>query len=255
MTLRLLENVGGDLHVNAGCGFFTFGSPNDVNDTITIACDNGTFDTQIYFCNSTESLFIPHDCDESNAIEVIHASCSVDIVVGQPAPKDDPKGDPSELLFVESFVEGSGRVVEPFVNDGPGECPGILSDPDPVKETKAPKVRFLLNTIRGRRKLGMREGKRDTRALKSKGDSDPTEDITVSYQCQYNVTNTGSANVTVMVDSTESTSIDIGTLLPSASDIFLLDYNCTAGVCPNVTVNATGGECTDSASWPADDIL
>ena len=92
----------------------------------------------------------------------------------------------------------------------------------------------------------MRESTKDTRVLKG-DDSDPIEDITVSYQCQYNVTNTGSADVTATVDST---SIDLGTLASSASDTFFLDYNGTAGVCPNVTVSAAGEECTASASWP-----
>ena len=89
----------------------------------------------------------------------------------------------------------------------------------------------------------MRESSKDTRALK--GDSDPVEDITVSYQCQYNVTNTDSVNVTAMV---EIPSIDLGILEPRASVIFLLDYNGTAGVCPNVTVSASASapeeECT-----------
>ena len=99
----------------------------------------------------------------------------------------------------------------------------------------------------------MRESTKDTRVLKG-DDSDPIEDITVSYQCQYNVTNTGSADVTATVDSP---SIELGTLEPKASGIFLLDYNGTAGVCPNVTVSAKGEECTASASWPplADNIF
>ena len=97
---------------------------------------------------------------------------------------------------------------------------------------------------------------------KSKGSNsmDPIDDITVSYECQYNVTNTGSTvvNVTYVVDDT---SIDLGTLEPGASDVFLLDYNSTAGACPSVMVDATEevsgtadtreeGSCTASESWP-----
>ena len=35
--------------------------------------------------------------------EVIHTSCSTPFVVGQPAPLDNPKGDPSPNWFVEAF--------------------------------------------------------------------------------------------------------------------------------------------------------
>ena len=74
-------------------------------------------------------------------------------------------------------------------------------------------------------------------------------DVTVTYKCQYNVTNTGGAIVDAMVDGT---STDLGTLPPNNSTTFLLDYNGTAGVCPDVTVNATGEACTAFASWSND---
>ena len=43
--------------------------------------------------------------------EVLHTSCSTPYVAGQPAPLDDPKGDPSPNLLVEAFVEKSGNDV------------------------------------------------------------------------------------------------------------------------------------------------
>ena len=40
--------------------------------------------------------------------EVIHTSCSTPYVVGQPAPLDNPKGDPSPNWFVVNFVDKEG---------------------------------------------------------------------------------------------------------------------------------------------------
>jgi len=37
--------------------------------------------------------------------EVIHTSCSTDFVAGQPAPLDNPKGDPSTNWFVVDFIQ------------------------------------------------------------------------------------------------------------------------------------------------------
>ena len=250
ITFRLLEDVVGGLYVDPGCDdgtTFTFHTTNK-DDTINIACSG--FDSKMYFYNNA---------DRSELIEVLHASCSVPIIVGQPAPLDSEtpgspdKGDPSKLLFVEGFIEESGRVVDPYVApDGPGVCPGPLPDSEPtMAPTKAPKStkrgRSLLDTTRGRKRLGIRGSKQSKRALK--GDKEPVVDVTMTYQCQYNVTNTGGAIVTATVDGT---STDLGTLPPSDSATFLLDYNGTAGVCPDVTVNASGEACTASASWSND---
>ena len=301
ITFRLLKNVGGNLTVNAGCGTFTFDSPNNAGKMIDITCNLGEkFDAQMYFCNSTDQ---PEDCDENSAMqsETLHTSCSVPIVVGLPAPLNVPKGDPSSLFFVESFVETEGRVVNPIdASDKPGDCPGILSipsadEPDPIisgsgTSSMSRSARGSMKSggrsgNRGRMKSGGKKGSDSNRRLrlrnprradeigndkkdggssrggmsksKSKGSNsmDPIDDITATYKCQYNVTNTGSFDVNVTA-LTDDTSDELGTLQPSASDIFLLDYNGTAGVCPNVTVSATGGECTDSDSWssPSDDV-
>ncbi len=43
--------------------------------------------------------------------EVIHTSCSAPVVVGQPAPLDDPKGDPSPNWLVEAFIDADGNDV------------------------------------------------------------------------------------------------------------------------------------------------
>jgi hypothetical protein len=44
--------------------------------------------------------------------EVIHTSCSAPYVVGQPAPLDDPKGDPSPNWLVEDFYGKTSGLVE-----------------------------------------------------------------------------------------------------------------------------------------------
>ncbi|MBT8137142.1 MAG: hypothetical protein KJO54_09045 [Gammaproteobacteria bacterium] len=43
--------------------------------------------------------------------EELHTSCSTPFVAGQPAPLNDPKGDPSPNWLVEAFIDKEGNVV------------------------------------------------------------------------------------------------------------------------------------------------
>ena len=121
--------------------------------------------------------------------------------------------------------------------------------------------------LRHRRRAGIidemkKGGNRSEKKKKGSNSMDPIDDIAVNYQCQYNVTNTGSCNVTALVVSTAS--IDGGTieangsmtyfldyLEPNGSATFRLDYDVTTGACPSVTVTAASNkDCGEtSVSW------
>ena len=68
----------------------------------------------------------PDDLGSSLSIEIngveggVHTSCSVPFVAGQPAPLNDPKGDPSPNWSVVNFVDKDGDFVEPPQPPNPG---------------------------------------------------------------------------------------------------------------------------------------
>ncbi|MGD9317967.1 MAG: hypothetical protein PVG56_14105, partial [Anaerolineae bacterium] len=69
--------------------------------------------------------------------EVLHTSCSTPYVAGQPAPLDDPKGDPSPNWFVENFVDkDSSEVVELPTPPVPSDSCEITPGPTPSCETE-----------------------------------------------------------------------------------------------------------------------
>ena len=72
-------------------------------DTVSSAAQNGfTIDALAQGENelgAKTKIFI------NGVEEKLHTSCSVDFVSEQPAPLDSPKGDPSQLWFVESFTQ------------------------------------------------------------------------------------------------------------------------------------------------------
>ena len=65
--------------------------------------------------------------------EVIHTSCSAPYVAGQPAPLDNPKGDPSVNWLVLSFVDKNGTSVSL-----PGDDDGMFTDSCTITPEPAP---------------------------------------------------------------------------------------------------------------------
>jgi hypothetical protein len=69
--------------------------------------------------------------------EVIHTSCSAPYMAGQPAPLDNPKGDPSPNWFVENFLDkDSPEVVELPAPPEPSDSCQITLGPTPSCETE-----------------------------------------------------------------------------------------------------------------------
>ena len=234
IDLELLQDIEEDIYVDAGCGEFTFQAPNDQGKIISINCEK--FDAKMRFCRQTSTRRGLKKggsggelCgDGSIALEVLHSSCSVPIVVGAPAPKDDPKGDPSPYFLVKSFLETEGRVVKPAVETFDVEC--IL--PKSITARAGDVASGAPHSLRNRRRAGV-----------------IGTDVTTTYQCQYKVTNIGKTEVTLA--SKDTTSIDPTILGSNEKSTFVLDYNPNARSCPDVTVSATtdGGGCTSVATW------
>jgi hypothetical protein len=69
--------------------------------------------------------------------EVIHTSCSTPYVAGQPAPLDNPKGDPSPNWFVENFLDkDSPEIVELPAPPVPSDPCEFTLGPTPSCETE-----------------------------------------------------------------------------------------------------------------------
>jgi hypothetical protein len=100
--------------------------------TVTVEGKNSKAQVVSSFNGATGILSIdarPEDLGSKMTIttdgvaEVIHTSCSTPYVAGQPAPLDNPKGDPSENWFVLSFVDKNGTSVSV-----PGDDDGMFTD-------------------------------------------------------------------------------------------------------------------------------
>lgn len=68
--------------------------------------------------------------------EVLHTSCSTPYLAGQPAPLDNPKGDPSPNWFVENFVDkDSPDLVELPEPPTPADACTVTPEPAPSCDT------------------------------------------------------------------------------------------------------------------------